>query len=143
MEIVFYEDDRSIHGVLDRRLGYSIEARTKKGVTGYYSVRKVPYNPDSYADSRHAQFMLLMARMAVNVRNPLVKDIRVTVRELVDAHVSLVCGSPLAYFAHRNQAEVLREYCTVIGMRLRKVKASSVLRAKDVIGLKSLLERRW
>ena len=35
MEIVFYEDDRSIHGVLDRRLGYSIEARTKKGVTGY------------------------------------------------------------------------------------------------------------
>lgn len=142
MEIVFYNDDRGIHGVLDRRLGYSIEARKSKGGTRYFSVRKAGYLIGLNSDTRHAQFILCMARMAINDKNLLVKDIRLTVREFIDAHASLVCGVPLDHFGREARKELLWQYCKTLGLWFRKVKPSSVLDANDVICLRRFLERR-
>jgi len=139
MEILFYDDGSSITGMLNREHGYAIERKKKGGKVGYYAVRKVPYLRDWNTDKRHAAFLLTMARMAVNARNRMVKDIRITVRELIDAHVSLVTGFPLARIAYYEQKDIVRTYCNIISMRLKKVKPNSVLNAREINNLKSLL----
>lgn len=139
MEILFYDDGSSITGMLNREHGYAIERKKKGGKDGYFAVRKVPYLRAWNTDKRHAAFLLTMARMAVNINNHMVKDVRVSVRELIDARISLVTGAPLADFMQGSQRAILRQYCNIIGMRMKKVKPNSVLNAKDIIKLKRML----
>lgn len=139
MQILFNEGGTRFTGMLDRKQGYAVERKSTGGKTGYYAVRKVPYSIMSDTDPRHARFLLAMARMAVNTNNLVIKDIRVTVREVIDARVSLVSGVPLSQFGKDVQKRSLQIFANTISLQLRKVKPSSVLNAKDIIKLHKFL----
>jgi len=139
MEILFDKDGSSITGMLNKKDGYAIQ-RTKRGSkTRYYSARRVPYSIMRDTDPRHARFLLAVARMAVNTNNLVIKDIRVTVREVIDARVSLVSGVPLSQYCKDVQKRSLQIFTNTISLQLRKVKPSSVLNAKDIIKLHKFL----
>ena len=139
MEIIFRKD-ASVTGRLSIGSGYSITPRTRNGKTHYYAVRTCRYRDGNYSDDRHAQFILTIAKMAVQPNKLLITDIRLTVRELADARCSLVSGSPLSDFSVNMQHEFLHVICNIIGMRLRKVKPNSILDAWEVLRLQPLLE---
>ena len=142
MEIIFYNNDRHFTGMLNRQYGYSIQRRMVRGELTFHAERKVGYLRARHSDDRHAQFILMMARLAMGNNTLMLKDIRLTVREFIDAHVSLVTGCPLADFEPLTRKAILTEYVCILRMQLRKLHANSTLNAKDVILLKGFLERR-
>ena len=139
MQIILTKNCESLTGRLFGSCGYTIKSRTMRdGKRGFFAVRQVPYNCYYYKDDRHATFIRLMAEQAVGT-NPSIEDIRVTVREFVDARVSLVSGSPLVEYDVGVRRNMLAHWCGIITMRLRKVKPNSVLTAKDIVMLKNYL----
>lgn len=109
----------------------------RDGKTGFFAVRQVPYN-NFYEDERHAKFIRLMAEQAVG-RNPFIEDIRLTVREFISARVSLRSGFPLGEYDRDARRNIITSWCGIITMKLRKVKPTSILNAKDVVKLKQYL----
>jgi hypothetical protein len=139
MEIILSKRCESITGkYFAEDCGYYIVTRTKNdGTTGYFTTRRVPYTK-RYSDSRHATYIRLMAEQAVGT-NPFIEDIRLTVREFINARGTLVCGRPLHEFDAILRRKITKYWCGIITMRLRKVKPNSILTAKDVVKLKDLL----
>lgn len=138
MEIILTKNCESLTGRLFGSCGYTIKSRTMRdGKRGFFAVRQVPYN-NFYRDERHATFIRLMAEQAEGT-NPFIEDIRLTVREFVDARVSLVSGLPLVEYDTDVRRNMLTHWCGIITMKLRKVKPTSILNAKDVVKLKQYL----
>ena len=133
MEIILSKAVDELTGKLTRDDAYFIVKRyDPDGTARFFTDRRAPYNR-AYADDRHAQYILKIAGLVTRQRYVIIDDIRLTVREFVDARISASCGKPL------KAKEMLRLWCNIITMRLRKVKPSSVLNARDVLGLADLL----
>ena len=139
MEIIFTDTIAEVSGKLANDDAYQIvKRRMPDGTLTFHSERVAKYNR-AYADDRHARFILRMARLALDTRHAIVTDIRVTVREFVDARVSAVTGKPLDAFDKAFRNEMLRLWCGILKMHLRKVKPSSILNARDIWNLRELL----
>ena len=140
MEIII-DNNRleSVSGKLISGCGYRLAHRNKRdGTTGIFAVRDVPYNR-FYSDCRHSEFIECMANTVKSGSGIGFVDLRLTVREFIDARVSAACGRPLRYFGEDRRKLWLRYWCNIISMRFRKVKPTSILNADDVLKLLPLL----
>ena len=143
MQVILGVMFNSLSGAISRSSGYSLKRKPgafdKQGRPVIVSQRNAKYREGSWSDPRHVEFILSMAKMAVTQHGNPISDIRVSVRELVDAHTSMVTGQPLAVYPKATRDEVLKVWCGVLTLCAKHSKPTTNFNAQQVLRVEKLL----
>ena len=140
MQVIMAPMCESITGKLYRNAAYSLQRKIdEKGKIKIFAKRNVKYNPNRWSDQRHLDFILQIAKLATNPTCLPIQDVRVSVRELVDAHTSTVTGQPLDAYPKQTRNEVLNVWCGILTLCAKHSKPTTIFNAQQVLRVEKLL----
>ena len=132
MELILAKFCKGITGQLYKGCGYTLrEHKMPDGKTMIVSQRTAPQSDGP--DDRHLTFIETVAHMAVNDGVMMLKDVRVSVRELAAAYNETLI---------RPRDDAVARMVAFVSLVLRQVKPNTELNARDTINIINSLKTK-